>query len=192
MRAPRDWIKPANQRNVPAEGSNSRHPRHDRLRGGTCAPDRARDCRFERVLQRRLSKARMGRSGCRTRGLHARRRDPDGCGQARRPVAGRLPEPKLADVTIFLVRPQHAVGEMAAVGRIREGLRLQAEAGMRAVMRAVQSGNGAVQLGRVVDLNARLGAVQFERSGRSWASAASRSTRGRLAPRGSAATKLVS
>src|SRR5579872_336992 len=76
---------------------------------------------------------------------------------------GSVGKAERADVPVFLVRPQHAIGEMPAVRRIRIDLRFEAEAGMRAVMRAVKAGNRAVQLGRVIELHAGLGREEVER-----------------------------
>ena len=52
---------------------------------------------------------------------------------------------------------------MAPIGRIGERLRLEAQAGVRAVMGAVEARRRAIQLRRVVDLHAGLGAVQLQR-----------------------------
>ena len=61
-----------------------------------------------------------------------------------------------------LVRAKDDVGEMAPVRRIRERLRFERHSAMRAVMRAAQPRNRTIQLGGVVDLDAGLGAVQFQ------------------------------
>ena len=61
------------------------------------------------------------------------------------------------------LRPQHAIGEVAAVGRIRESLRLERQARMRPVMLAVQAGRGTVEGRRAVELDAGLGREQAHR-----------------------------
>src|SRR5579884_2609303 len=74
---------------------------------------------------------------------------------------GLIIEPECADMSVLFVRPQHAVGEVAAVRRIRIDLRLEAKAGMRSVMRAVETWDRAIELGRVIELHARLGRRQI-------------------------------
>ena len=64
---------------------------------------------------------------------------------------------------VLVLRPQHAIGEVAAVGRIGESLRLKRQARMRAVVLAVQSGRGAIEGRRAVELDAGLGREQAHR-----------------------------
>src|SRR6266853_1857993 len=56
---------------------------------------------------------------------------------ASRRAAESSAEAELAHVPVFHARSQDATGEVAAVGRIREGLRLEAEAGVRAIAHAI-------------------------------------------------------
>src|SRR5271156_1827355 len=88
------------------------------------------------------------------------------------PVRVRYPVPlreaKFAHVQVLVVRPQHAIGEMPSVGRIRESLRLERQARMRSVMLAVQPRRGAVERRRIVELDARLGREQAHRQAVPW------------------------
>ena len=52
------------------------------------------------------------------------------------PLNSLLRKAKFAVVPVLVVRPQDAIGEMAPVRRIRESLRLEGQARMRAVMLA--------------------------------------------------------
>jgi hypothetical protein len=61
------------------------------------------------------------------------------------PLNSLLRKAKFAVVPVLVVRPQDAIGEMAPVRRIRESLRLEGQARMRAVMLAVQSGRRTVE-----------------------------------------------
>src|SRR5271170_5326924 len=82
---------------------------------------------------------------------------------SRRTKSDALEEPKLADVSVFFVRSQDAVGKMAPIGRVGKHLRLEAETGVRAIVRAVEAGDGTIQFGCVIELNAGLGRTQLHR-----------------------------